>query len=64
MAGDDGEVIQKEKITEFPGAFNKWIKENEDRMDKAKAKAKGTLPYFIKDNSKAIEKILHPFKPK
>ena len=64
MAGDGGEVRQKEKITEFPGAFNKWIKENEDRMDKAKAKAKGTLPYFIKDNSKAIEKILHPFKPK
>lgn len=57
MAGEDGEVSQMEEITELPGAFSRWIRENEDRMNEAKTK--GTLPYFIKDNPSAIKKILH-----
>lgn len=60
MAGEDGEINQMEEITELPGAFSRWIRENEDRMNEAQVK--GTLPYFIKDNPEAIKKILHPSK--
>lgn len=60
MAGEDGEIKQMEEITELPGAFSRWIRENEDRMNEAQVR--GTLPYFIKDNPEAIKKILHPSK--
>lgn len=60
MAGEDGEINQMEEITELPGAFSRWIRENEDRMNEAQVR--GTLPYFIKDNPEAIKKILHPSK--
>lgn len=60
MAGEDREVSQKEEITELPGSFSRWVRENEDRMNEAKTK--GTLPYFIKDNQKSIKKILRPSK--
>lgn len=61
LAGEDEEISQKQQIKEVPVEFAKWIKENEDRMEAAKAK--GTLPYFIKDNKTAVEDILNPLTP-
>lgn len=46
------------EIKDMPEAFNEWKDKNMDRIDKAKAK--GTLPYFIRDNEKLI---FPPAKP-
>src|SRR5699024_1544350 len=43
-------------VEELPDGFQAWIKDNKQRMEAAQDK--GTLPYFIKDNKKAIEEIL------
>ncbi len=39
-------------IKEYPSQLNKWIEKNKDRIHKAAAK--GTLPYFIRDNQQII----------
>lgn len=57
MAGEDTKGIV-EPLKEYPDVFKDWVKNNEERY--ATAKINGTLPYFIKDNQKAIEKILNP----
>lgn len=61
LAGEDGELSSEQQIQEYPQEFKGWIKGNEERMEAAKAK--GTLPYFIKDNKTAVEEILHPLTP-
>lgn len=61
MAGEDEEISQEQQIKEAPVEFTKWIKDNEERMEAAKAK--GTLPYFIKDNKTTVEDILNPLTP-
>ena len=33
------------EVKDVPGEFNKWVKDNEERIAKAKS-----LPYFLKDN--------------
>lgn len=50
-----------EAVQEYPQEFQTWVKDNEERMEAAKAK--GTLPYFIKDNKTAVEDILSPLTP-
>lgn len=50
-----------EAVKEYPQEFQTWVKDNEERMEAAKAK--GTLPYFIKDNKAAVEDILNPLTP-
>ena len=42
--GDDNE-----EITELPDNFKQWAAQNKDRIDKAEQR--GTLPYFIRDNT-------------
>lgn len=37
----------KEKVTDMPDAWNKWVSDNKERIANAKS-----LPYFIKDNFK------------
>ena len=59
--GDPGSVEVLGKEEEMPGQFIAWIKDNEERI--AKAAQKGTTPYFIKDNKKAVEGILNPLTP-
>jgi hypothetical protein len=48
-------------IVDYPDNFTKWVKNNEARMEVAKSK--GTLPYFIKDNTASIEGVLKPLSP-
>jgi len=38
------------ELEKMPDAFDEWLKLNEDRV--ADAKVRGTLPYFISDNSR------------
>ena len=61
LAGEDDEIISEQQINDYPQEFNSWIKSNKDRIDEAKAK--GTLPYFIKDNKTAVEDVLTPLTP-
>lgn len=47
-----------ERITEYPAEFKKWVKAH--KADIAKARSKGTEPYFIRNNADVIEGILKP----
>lgn len=57
---DPGSVVT-DSPKDLPDQFQTWVKDNEERY--AKAEAKGTLPYFIRDNKKAVEQILNPLTP-
>ncbi len=58
---DPGTVHPGGAVEEMPDQFQDWIKANEERYNQAEQK--GTLPYFIKDNKKAVEQILKPPTP-
>jgi len=47
-----GETYIPKQIKSVPSQFQKWIENNKDRIDKANAR--GTLPYWIKDNPKFV----------
>lgn len=40
------------EVKDVPEGFKKWVEENRDRLDKAKER--GTLPYFVKDNKQYL----------
>jgi hypothetical protein len=62
LSGEKTDKMESsEQVKDTPDEFNTWVKDNEERMDKAKSK--GTLPYFVKDNQKDIAKILKPLSP-
>lgn len=46
------------EITSMPPNFKDWAVENKERIEKAQKR--GTLPYFIKDNKKTVERIINP----
>ncbi len=58
---DPAGIACANEVTAEPPTFKAWVKDNEERIDKATAA--GTLPYFIKDNQKAVNKILHGLTP-
>lgn len=58
---DPGTVHPGDTVNEMPDQFQDWIKANEERYNQAEQK--GTLPYFVKDNKKAVEQILKPPTP-
>lgn len=43
----------KEKVTDMPDAWNKWVSDNKERIANAKS-----LPYFIKDNKNIFKKSI------
>ena len=49
-----------ERITEYPAEFKKWEKAH--KTDIAKARSRGTEPYFIRNNAAVIDGILKPKK--
>ena len=61
LNGEDPGSVVTDSPKDLPDQFQTWVKDNEERY--AKAEAKGTLPYFIKDNKKAVEQILNPLTP-
>lgn len=52
----DGKSVNR--VEEVPKEFKQWLKDNEERIARAKS-----LPYFIKDNRKVIDGILIDSKP-
>ena len=52
LEGNDYEP-QFEQLEEYPKGFEKWVKEQSDRIEKG-----GKLPYFIRDNKKVVNIIL------
>lgn len=54
--GDPNDVEVSNKVEELPSNFIHWLKENRERI--SDAEEGGTLPYFIRDNSTEVIKIL------
>lgn len=51
LNGDDpGGVKVSGAITDVPSGFKKWVKNNKDKIERAKSK-----PYFIRDNKKFLK---------
>ena len=44
------------RITAAPAAFQEWCKKNKEKL--TKAREAGKLPYFVRDNEKAVGKLL------
>ncbi|EKC76035.1 hypothetical protein LEA_04895, partial [human gut metagenome] len=49
------------QITEYPANFKHWVRDNKENI--LASRSRGTEPYFIRNNSAAIDGILNP-KPK
>ena len=49
---DEDNKTSVNKIDDLPNNFKDWIVDNQERMDRARAK--GTLPYFVRDNLKKL----------
>ena len=50
----------KGKVTSMPPQFKEWVADNADRIERAKER--GTLPYFLRDNDWAWESELDEVK--
>lgn len=48
----------KNYVSQLPVGMQDWLKANEGRI--TEATARGTLPYFIKDNQKMVTAVLNP----
>lgn len=53
---DDEDAKSVNEVEDVPQGFKDWVKDNEERIDKAEKR--GKLPYFIADNKKCVEDIL------
>lgn len=45
-------------ITDVPDNFKSWARDNKERIERAKER--GTLPYFIRNNKKTVDRIINP----
>ena len=57
LNGEDYDISGK-VITDMPDNFKSWAIDNAERIERAKER--GTLPYFIKNNKKIVERIINP----
>ena len=57
MEGKEYDVSDK-NISDMPENFKSWTINNKERIERAKER--GTLPYFIKNNKKTVERIINP----
>lgn len=48
--------VSPNKIKGFPSVFNKWCRDNKEKLNKARKNNK--LPYFVKENQAQIGKLL------
>ena len=66
MAEDTRRILAGEKplqgsvneVRSLPSNFSDWIRDNTERIGRAES-GKGSLPYFIRDNRTAVERILN-----
>lgn len=62
LAGEDiSQYKSKNEIKEPPASFTTWVKSNAGLI--ANASEKGKIPYFLRDNKKYVDEILHPLSP-
>lgn len=62
LSEEANDVLESsQEVSEYPDKFQQWVKDKEENIEAAKAK--GTLPYFIKDNKVSIDNILKPLSP-
>ena len=57
LNGEDYDISGK-VITDMPGNFKSWAIDNAERIERAKER--GTLPYFIRNNKKTVDRIINP----
>lgn len=68
MAADNARIMAGEEVSEGgvnevsapPEKFNRWLEDNAQRIDTARAR--GTLPYFMRDNTKYTDQNWKPSK--
>lgn len=65
LAGEDwrGELARLKRgreITSYPDNFKSWVRDNADNIQAARDR--GTEPYFIRNNARAINNIINPPK--
>lgn len=56
-------VESSNEVTEAPENFKKWLEDPKTQERMEKAEAKGTLPYFIRDNKDLVNHVLKPPTP-
>lgn len=56
LAGEQPTKGSMNAVRDVPAAFKDWVEEHSDRIEKAAVR--GTMPYFIKDNSGVVDRIL------
>ena len=56
-------VESSNEVTEAPESFKKWLEDPKTQERMEKAEAKGTLPYFIRDNKDMVNHVLKPPTP-
>lgn len=52
------QYAEKHQITDYPDNFTSWVNDNADKINAARAR--GTEPYFIRNNAGVIDGILNP----
>jgi hypothetical protein len=58
LLDDEPERLQSaESVDTYPTEFIQWVKSNGDRIEAATAR--GTLPYFVRDNKNVVDVISH-----
>lgn len=50
---NNGESIKPRTINKYPTQFKDWVETNRDKIEKAKSR--GTLPYWLRDNMSVID---------
>jgi len=56
-------VESSNEVTEAPESVKKWLEDPKTQERMEKAEAKGTLPYFIRDNKDLVNHVLKPPTP-
>ena len=60
LQGEEPTEGSENAVDDLPDEFKAWAKENEPRLEAAKAR--GTLPYFVRDNDALIDGAFAPKK--
>nr|DAO98923.1 MAG TPA: minor capsid protein [Caudoviricetes sp.] len=60
LQGEEPTEGSENAVDDLPDEFKAWAKENKERIDAATAR--GSLPYFIKDNESLVDSVFAPKK--
>lgn len=60
LNGEEPTEGSENEVNELPDEFKSWLQENKGRIDAATAR--GSLPYFIKDNESLVGSVFAPKK--